>query len=227
MTHIAGGSRRGVPKVWILPVLALVIDPRRHLTGHPQPFRIGRPDRLVAGLAGVGGARFSFPRPTMGAGACLGVGGDPLGGGPRGVHHGPHPGMGGDAIRRDRSQRPAGRLGVDRGPIRPDRRSARGRVGPIGLPLRRGAGETWRGNRTTGRERATPGAQHRSRPRALARPGLVHVRRVGARSRRGADMESLPGWRDRSGSDRASASPLCRSMGKARRRWGRQRRTSW
>ncbi|MGH3667993.1 MAG: hypothetical protein ACRDU7_06855, partial [Acidimicrobiia bacterium] len=25
MTHIAGGSRRGVPKVWILPVLALVM----------------------------------------------------------------------------------------------------------------------------------------------------------------------------------------------------------
>jgi hypothetical protein len=24
MTHIAGGSRRGVPKVWVLPVLALI-----------------------------------------------------------------------------------------------------------------------------------------------------------------------------------------------------------
>ena len=25
MTHVAGGSRRGVPKVWVLPVLALVL----------------------------------------------------------------------------------------------------------------------------------------------------------------------------------------------------------
>jgi len=25
MTHVAGGPRRGVPKVWVLPVLALVL----------------------------------------------------------------------------------------------------------------------------------------------------------------------------------------------------------
>ena len=168
MTHLAGGSRRGVPKVWILPVLALVmilvaislgILSRSVLVDLIAWWPVWLVLVVLAFLAR--GRRWGRVRVSalvailsvlvLGAfitGHILGWAAMPSA---ATVLNGPQAGS------------------VSTGAlIRPDRRAARGRVGPIGLPLRRGAGETWRGNRAAGRQRATPGTQHRGRPRALA-----------------------------------------------------------
>ena len=168
MTHIAGGSRRGVPKVWILPVLALVmiliaislgILSRSVLVDLIAWWPVWLVLVVLAFLSR--GRRWGRVRVSalvailsvlvLGAfitGHILGWTAMPSA---ATVLNGPQ----------------AGSV-YDRCPIRPDRRSARGRVGPIGLPLRRRAGATWRGNRTAGQRTSNsrgPTSQSPSSPR--------------------------------------------------------------
>ena len=225
MTHIAGGSRRGVPKVWVLPVLALIAILVAISLGLLSRSVLSDliawwPVWLVLGVLAF------LPRRTMGAGSCLRIGGDASrllssvcssratsSGGRRCHRRRPV-----SAARRQARSPP--------GPLRPDRREARGRVGPVGIPLCGRAGATWRRHRAPRGERATPGPQispSASTPRQT--PGCTHCW-VGARSRRGADVEPVIGGEVEADLTRLQLTSL-QLDGEARRRWARSRRTSW